>query len=434
MSEPRVYLLYHFFHPDDVISARLFTELGVSLVARGCEVTAMPVNARCHDYRARLPYKGEFEGIKIRRIYRPAFSQHRVSGRLINTLFVLGGWTWRSICMRRSQNEVMVVGTDPILAVLVTIVWRLFRPKSRIIHWCHDLYPDAAIADGLLTERSLINRILRRLLRIAYRRCDLIADLGPCMRSRLLRAFTDNPPVFEKSGKIPNESAEESVDQDDAQRVFETDFQTLIPWSLVEPCRIVEPNPPVRNDMFDQSARLGILYSGNLGRAHHFESVLALARTLRQDNIGFCFAGRGPGIEELRSSIKEADANIRFAGFADESELLLRLTATDVHLVTLRESWTGTVVPSKFFGALAVGRPVLFAGSEESAIAYWIKKYRIGWVLSEHSHNLVVDELREHSESAGQIAEMRNRCWEIYQQKFSKKSQLDQWHKIVLGR
>ena len=55
------------------------------------------------------------------------------------------------------------------------------------------------------------------------------------------------------------------------------------------------------------------------------------------------------------------DRNIGFAGFADESRVAARLAAVDVHLVTLRQSCTGAVIPSKFFGALAAGRPVLFA-------------------------------------------------------------------------
>ena len=71
---------------------------------------------------------------------------------------------------------------------------------------------------------------------------------------------------------------------------------------------------------------------------------------------------------------------MRFAGFAPEAELEKRLTACDLHLVSLRPEWTGTVVPSKFFGALAAGRGVVFAGSPESAIARWIDEHQVGWV------------------------------------------------------
>ena len=73
---------------------------------------------------------------------------------------------------------------------------------------------------------------------------------------------------------------------------------------------------------------------------------------------------------------------MRFAGFAPESELEKRLAAADIHLVSLRPEWTGVVVPSKFFGSLAAGRPVVFAGGPDSAIARWIHEFGVGWVLT----------------------------------------------------
>src|SRR5690606_25618685 len=98
-------------------------------------------------------------------------------------------------------------------------------------------------------------------------------------------------------------------------------------------------------------------------------------RRLRHEQTSFCFAGRGPKLSAVQAAVTLADRNIRFAGFADERRLSARLTAADIHLVALRENWTGTVVPSKFFGALAAGRPVLFAGSADSAIARWIEDF-----------------------------------------------------------
>lgn len=412
MAEPHVFLLYHFFHPDDVISARLFSELGCHLADRGCSVVAMPGQARCHDYRDRLPRRERWRGISIHRIFRPALSQHRISGRIINTLFMLGGWSWRAVWMRRRENEVMIVGTDPILAVLVAISWRLFRPRSKIIHWCHDLYPDAAVADGLVANESLLVAAIRRLLRVAYRRCDTIADLGPCMRERLMRAW--------------------GTDATDMSNSEGTSFETFVPWSLVEPTEVNEPDKVVRESLFG-ATRLGILYSGNLGRAHDFESVLEFARRVQNESIQFCFAGRGPGIQALQESMTEADSNINFAGFADESVLTQRLTATDIHLVTLRPDWTGTVVPSKFFGAVAVGRPVLFAGSDTSAIAHWIREYEIGWVLNQDSQDDVYEHLRNYACSPHLIEAMQARCLKVYQQQFSSKIQLARWLDLVSG-
>src|SRR5690606_21896311 len=75
---------------------------------------------------------------------------------------------------------------------------------------------------------------------------------------------------------------------------------TLVPWSLVEPCEPAKPDPFVREPLFGSRA-LGLLYSGNFGRAHCFDALLALARQLRGEDIGFCFAGRGMRLDAVRS-------------------------------------------------------------------------------------------------------------------------------------
>src|SRR5439155_12521003 len=107
-------------------------------------------------------------------------------------------------------------------------------------------------------------------------------------------------------------------------------------------------------------AALGLMYSGNLGRAHSYREILHLAQALQDKPIRFAFSIRGNKAEELRAAVSEKDTNVRFVPFAEEEQLESRLSTADIHIVSLREEWTGCVVPSKFFGALAAGRPVLF--------------------------------------------------------------------------
>ena len=85
--------------------------------------------------------------------------------------------------------------------------------------------------------------------------------------------------------------------------------------------------------------------------------------------------------------------NVSFAGFAPEAALVKRLAAADIHVVSLRPEYTGLAVPSKFFGALASGRPVIFSGTNDSALAQWIEELKIGWVLNEHTQDRVAAEL-----------------------------------------
>jgi glycosyltransferase involved in cell wall biosynthesis len=194
----------------------------------------------------------------------------------------------------------------------------------------------------------------------------------------------------------------------------------------------VPPDPAVRRELFGGAA-LGLLYSGNFGRAHSYEEFLALARHLRGDNVAVCFAVRGNRADELRKAVRPDDANVAFAGFAPEAELERRLAAADVHLVSLRPEWTGVVVPSKFFGSLAAGRPVVFAGGADSAIAGWVREFGVGWVLTADNAAAVAADLRALAADPARLAELQRRCHAVYQEHFSWRAVTAGWDRELRG-
>lgn len=401
---PQALVLYQFMRPDDVVSARHFDDLCDGLVARGFDVIAVPSNRSCRDRRVSYPAREEWNGLSIRRTWRPPLDQASSIGRIVNALWMTAAWSLRALLPSSGDVEVIVVGTDPILGIACALPWKIIRPSVRIAHWCFDLQPDAAVADGLLAARGLPHRLLAGLHGMALRRCDLVADLGACMRERLA--------VYSPRGR--------SI--------------TLPPWALVEPEAPAPQDEATRQELFGD-ARLGLLYSGNFGRAHSCDEFLALARRLSDAPIAFNFAVRGNAADSLRASLRavngngngNASVNVRMAGFAPEAELEKRLGAADVHLVSLRSAWTGVVVPSKFFGALAAGRPVLFAGSPQSGIARWIQEFGIGWVLDESTASDVEARLRELARDPAALESLRQRCFETYRDSFAREKLLDAW-------
>jgi glycosyltransferase involved in cell wall biosynthesis len=400
---PRVAVLYHYFHPDDVISARHYGDLCQGLASRGWDVTARPSNRGCRDESLAYPLREAWADITIRRVWRPALRQASAMGRVVNAAWMIAAWAAGIVCDRSDRcPDVLVVGTDPVLSVLVAPVVRRLRPRVRIAHWCFDLHPEASVADGLLRAASRPVRMLERLMRSAYHSCDLIADLGACMRERLERY----QPACRQA--------------------------TLIPWALVEPAQPEAPDPNVRRELFG-NAPLGLLYSGNFGRAHSHSEFLELARRVRGSGIHFSFGVRGNRAELLRQAVRADDPTISFAGFAPEADLEKRLGAADIHLVSLRQDWTGLVVPSKFFGSLAVGRPVLFAGSRQSAVARWIQEHRVGWVLDEAGLDAAAAELRELAHDPGRLRELQRHCHRVYQEHFAKDRIIDVWDRELRG-
>jgi colanic acid biosynthesis glycosyl transferase WcaI len=403
-KRPKITVLYHYFHPDDVVSARHFDGLCRGLADRGWDVLVRPCNRGCRDESQAYPLTEDWQRISIQRIWRPRFRQASNLGRLLNAAWMLVAW---SLPIGR-RPDVLLVGTDPILSVMVAIAWRLTRPGVKVAHWAFDLYPEAPVADGMLRADSPLVRGLRAVLRVAYGCCDLIADLGSCMR-RLIDIYRPR-----------------------ARRA------TLVPWALSEPDRPVPPDPIIRQELFG-SAALGLLYSGNFGRAHSHEEFLALARALRGTGVpacgspALCFAVRGNRAEELRMAVQPDDANVFLAGFAPECELEKRLAAADLHLVSLRPEWTGVVVPSKFFGSLAAGRPVVFAGSPDSAIASWIGEHGVGWVLTATNVPEIAADLQALAADPARLTKLQEHCHAVYQEQFSWKAVTAVWDRELRG-
>jgi colanic acid biosynthesis glycosyl transferase WcaI len=313
-------------------------------------------------------------------------------GRVANCAWTIGGWSVRALTI---NPDLIIIGSDPVMSAAAAIPWKFLRKETRMVHWCFDLYPEAAVSDGMLKPGFALSA-LKSIMRAAYRRIDLLADIGDCMRERLS--------VYESPAKT----------------------MTLVPWALSEPAAPLAVDPLERKALFG-SAKLGLMYSGNFGRAHTFTEVLRIARLLRTADVHFTFSVRGNRTAELREAVKEEDRNISFVPFASQDRLEARLGAADIQVVSLRSEWTGTAVPSKFFGALAAGRPVLFVGSEESYIARTIRKHGLGWVCSAGHEDEVSTQLRGLAAQPSAMSELREQCHRIYQTHFAREMTLEKF-------
>ena len=375
--------------------AAQFTGLCEGLAAKGWEVEVWPSNRSCFEGKTFSTELETVNGVKVKRVWRPGFDQHGFWGRILNSIWMQKAWFWRLLFSSGTQPDVILLGTDPLFSLFLAPWLKRLRGRAKIAHWCFDLYPEAAVADGLVRENSISAKTSRHFMKKGYEACDLVADLGPSMVQRLK--------------EYPLKKA-----------------VTLTPWALEEPDKPVDFDADERKALFGDSP-LGFLYSGSFGRAHGFYMTLKLARNLAGAKAVFCYSARGSRLAELKKALNTEDKNFRFVPFAPPEKLAARLSAPDIHLVSLRPEWTGVVAPSKFFGALAVGRPVLFEGDENESIAGWIREYGVGWVLHERNLAEITDKLLAYSKSPDQKKKMFRRCYETYNAHFSKKAQVDRW-------
>jgi len=400
MTKPTVYILYHFFYPDNVVSAEHKAELAMGLVDRGWDVTVLTSNRFCRDQKGEIDCLDEqWNGMRIIRVPRKPCDQSSMIGRFRNSFAIQCGWFQRLKTL--PDPDVLILGTDPQFSQFMFPLLRKRMPDTRLALWGFDLYPEILEVMGSPVI-ALCAKAMRPLMKILYRPVDLLADIGPCMQQRL-------------SAYAPHALRE-----------------TLVPWALVEMGQSGAPDSRIREELFGD-AQVGILYSGTIGQAHVFEKFIRLARDLRNRgaSVAICFAGHGNRYAEMQSMVTTEDTNIRFAGFCPLEELGARLVAADLHMISLRSGWEGAVVPSKFFGALAASKPVLYDGAPESDIGVWIKDLDLGILLTDDSLEDAAQRIIEFVDNREKLKIWQQAVLYIYKEKFSRDCVIDQWDRVM---
>jgi colanic acid biosynthesis glycosyl transferase WcaI len=367
----RFLLLNQFYPPDVAPTGGYLHDLARTLRARGHEVHVL-CSRQPYEPGPPLPAEEILDGVQVHRLAGPAAGVNLARRGLGYLIFLLAA-------ARRARH---VARPDAILALttppyLVAVAARAARHhRSAHLQWVMDVYPDVLAAHGLLSGDGLPMRILRALERRFWREAASVIALGPFMRVLLERAHAPNV----------------------------VDIPLWAPRApLAQPAAL---DLAARRDLGWKADELVLLYSGNLGRGHRVAEYLEAARRLGPCGPRWVFAGGGPRRGELeRHARAHPEARVFCLPYARSENLAARLTAADVHLVSLSRAWQGLIVPSKLQAAFALGRPVIFVGPPDNEAAAWILASGGGWVVEEDN----VQALLEAVEAASDKSERERR-------------------------
>ncbi|HXV76594.1 MAG TPA: glycosyltransferase family 4 protein [Candidatus Polarisedimenticolaceae bacterium] len=326
----RIALLNQFYPPSDAPTGLLLDDLGRALAASGHRVEAICSDRDYNDPTLRYPAIDQVGGVEVRRVGGTRLGRGSRAGRAIDYLNFLTRAGARLLAGRRA-DVVVVLTTPPMLAAPVMAVAALKR--TRVVFWVMDVYPDLAFELGVIRRESAGGRLLSALSSRLLRAADVVVALGETMATRLGEAG--------------------------ARRV-----ETVHNWADGEAIRPLPTDGHALRRAWGWNARTVVQYSGNMGLAHEFDTVLdAAAGLLHRPEILFAFVGGGPRRAEVEQQARRRGLrNVEFRPWVAQDRLGESLTAGDVHLVTLRPGLEGLLVPSKIYGILAAGRPTLYVG------------------------------------------------------------------------
>lgn len=234
--------------------------------------------------------------------------------------------------------------------------WGLFlRLARRQPYVCHvmDLYPWVGFAAGVVKESGALGTTLKYVAVEALKGAKHVVAIGRCMVERLI-ALGVGP---ERIRLIRN-------------------------WANVDKVRPIAPQLNPLRQRLGLEDKFVVLYSGNMGVSHAFDDLVEVAHRLRGvDDVVFVFIGKGTRLRELQRSTQHLK-NVRFLDFQPDELLSESLSMGDVHFVSLRPEFEGLLVPSKAYGVLAAGRPIVYQGTPGSEIGLMVQEEGAGTVVA----------------------------------------------------
>jgi colanic acid biosynthesis glycosyl transferase WcaI len=393
-----ILLLNEYYPPDTSATAKMAAQVAEALAQRH-HVTVV-AGRPSYDPDTRYPYallrRDTRNKVTVECVGSTAYPRHQMQRRVSNYLSYLALAVPRALALR---PDIILAMTDPpVSGIAGAFIARLAgRP---FVYNIRDLYPDMAVGGDIVRAGNWVAR-WESLHRWALKQAVRVIVLGDDMRDRILAKGV----------------AAERV-------VVVRDGATVAPSAA---------QMPERSDPIVQEIRHGfpfvVLHAGNLGFYGAWDTLIAAAKILSNENTGFVFIGDGANRVALETSARDL-ANVKFAPFRPVEQISHVMMAGDLHIVTVKRGLEGVVVPSKLYSTLAAGRPILVVAPPESDAARIVVESGCGVAADPDDPAAVAAAIRELRAQPGRLAEMGLRAREMAA-KYARVNELERFLAII---
>ncbi len=302
----------------------------------------------------------------------------------------LATWMWFTIrvffyvLFSSSKNHLVFITTPPFTPFIGPVMKFVSGRKYSLVVW--DLFPDALIGFGSVSKNSILFRLWGRMNSGLFKNAEVIITLGKQMAAAIIKYGQNKVHPF-----------------------------VIHNWADIAAIKPGEKSQNLFAIRYNQQNKLTVLYSGNMGGTHDFDSVLNAAAILNENEaIGFLLVGEGSRKREIENKAAELQLkNTRILPYQDAVVFPEVITTGDINVVTLEKGMEAVSVPSKTYSALAAGSVLLAIAPRNSELESIIETYKCGklfvpgdvqgivnFILSLQSDRRHLENLKENSRKA----------------------------------
>ena len=374
-------LMYaHYYYPDVASTGQILTELAEGLKEH-FDITVICVvpsytGTISEAYRQKRYYFEEINGIKIVRVKVPEFTKVSKVSRVKNILTYFIRALIATFKVGK-QDFVYSISQPPILGGILGVLGKWIK-NAKYIYNIQDFNPEQTMAVNY-SKNQLILKVMMALDKFSCKHADKVIVVGRDMVETLKNRFKLKNGLISK--KLPEFSYINNW----------TDEKNIYPLDSYHPEVISFKKKYSLLDKFV------FMYSGNIGLYYDLENLIKVVGRFKEEkDVVFAFVGEGSVKVQLESYKENYQLNnVCFIPYQDKADLIYSLNAGDVHWVVNAKGIRGVSVPSKIYGVMAAGRPVLGVLEEGSEARLIIEEANCGYVTDPGNYDQVEKIIRK---------------------------------------
>ena len=332
-------LIYaHYFYPDVASTGQILTELseGMSDTFDITVICVVPSYSGTVDekYKTQRIYKEEYKGIKVIRVRVPEFQKSNKISRIKNLVAYFFNSLIATMKIEK-QDYIFTISQPPILGGVLGVLGKWIK-GGKLIYNIQDFNPEQTIAVGYTKNKILLNTVMA-IDKFSCKKADEVIVVGRDMQETLRNRFNNK--------KVPKNTF-------------------INNWTNEKEIQPLDQNHPkivAFKEKYNLQDKFIIMYSGNIGLYYDLENIIkVIGKFKNREDVVFAFVGDGTVKGKIESYVNENKLeNVTFIPYQDKTDLIYSLNAADIHWVVNAKGIKGVSVPSKLYGVMASGKPVL---------------------------------------------------------------------------